>query len=107
MPASCEYTGGRLTVRPNTVMCEILTDLASGRITGVPHYANRTTGACGVSHARAVVMCAALIESIRLLLNTRSCQHPAGLGISSGLLGALFHGSVPQPYVRTLARIVP
>jgi hypothetical protein len=37
--------------------------------------------------ARIVVLCALTLESVRILLNSRSSQHPAGVGDSSGVLG--------------------
>ena len=44
--------------------------------------------------ARIVVVCAATVESARLLLNSVSPQHPAGLGNSSGVVGHYLHGHV-------------
>ncbi|MDT8871369.1 hypothetical protein RAA17_10545 [Komagataeibacter rhaeticus] len=48
---------GRLTIRSDAVVREVLTDPASGRVTGVG-YIQRQTGEARVAHARAVVLCA-------------------------------------------------
>ncbi len=37
-----------------------------------------------------VMLCASAIESVRLLLNSRSTRHPEGIGNSTGLLGRYF-----------------
>ncbi|NHN84370.1 FAD-binding protein [Acetobacter musti] len=80
---------GNLTIRSGAVVREILTDPATGRATGVA-WSDRTTKTQHVSQARAVVVCASPIESIRLLLNSSSSRHPDGLGNSSGTLGRYF-----------------
>ena len=41
-----------------------------------------------------MVVCCATVESARLLLNSVSPQHPAGLGNSSGVVGHYLHGHV-------------
>ncbi|GBQ09485.1 GMC family oxidoreductase [Komagataeibacter rhaeticus] len=86
---------GRLTIRSDAVVREVLTDPASGRVTGVG-YIQRQTGEARVAHARAVVLCASPIESVRLLLNSRSRLHPDGLGNSSGMLGRYFMDQCPS-----------
>src|SRR5256884_445073 len=42
--------------------------------------------------ARVVVVCCATVESARLLLNSRSPQHPNGLANSNGIVGRYLHG---------------
>ncbi|MBL7233219.1 GMC oxidoreductase [Komagataeibacter oboediens] len=86
---------GRLTIRPDAVVREVMTDPASGRATGVC-YVERQTGKVCVAHAKAVVVCASPIESVRLLLNSRSRLHPDGLGNSSGTLGHYFMDQCPS-----------
>jgi choline dehydrogenase-like flavoprotein len=46
--------------------------------------------------ANVVVVCASPIESVRLLLNSKSNRHPNGLANSSGVLGHYFMDQVPS-----------
>jgi choline dehydrogenase-like flavoprotein len=80
---------GRATLQPDAVATEILADPATGRASGVD-YVDRQTGRRGRVLGAAVVVCASPVESVRLLLNSRSPRHPDGLGNSSGLLGRCF-----------------
>ena len=50
-------------------------------------YVDRNTREQHEVNARAVVLCAQAQESVRILLNSASTQHPGGLGNSSGVLG--------------------
>ncbi|MFU0625772.1 GMC family oxidoreductase, partial [Klebsiella pneumoniae] len=43
-----------------------------------------------------VMLCASAIESVRLLLNSRSTRHPEGIGNSTGLLGRYFLEQAPS-----------
>ncbi|MCA9665814.1 MAG: GMC family oxidoreductase [Myxococcales bacterium] len=57
-----------------------------GRASGVRYHDARSR--CPqIARARAVVLCASTIETIRLLLGSRSARHPNGLGNARGLLG--------------------
>ncbi|VDZ70952.1 putative oxidoreductase protein (plasmid) [Klebsiella aerogenes] len=42
------------------------------------------------------MLCASAIESVRLLLNSRSSRHPEGIGNSTGLLGRYFLEQTPS-----------
>lgn len=86
---------GRLTIRPDSIVRRILTDPATGRATGV-EFADRETCAVETIDARAVMVCASAIESVRLLLNSAGGKHPKGLGNSSGALGRYFMDQVPN-----------
>ncbi|MCU0627621.1 MAG: GMC family oxidoreductase [Gemmatimonadaceae bacterium] len=77
---------GRLTLRPHSVAAEVLVDPATGRARGVRVIDARTMEE-HVFEARVVFVCASAIESVRLLLNSRSLRHPDGLANSSGTLG--------------------
>ena len=78
---------------------------ATGR-TGVL-YIDRETREPREVHAKAVVLCAQALESVRILLNSANRQHPGGLGNSSGVLGRYLmdhiwvgggaRGRVPRP----------
>ncbi len=77
---------GRLTLRPNSVVAEVLYDAKQGRARGV-----RVIDALSRQdlefEARVVFLCASTIESIRLLLNSKSASFPDGMANSSGTLG--------------------
>jgi choline dehydrogenase-like flavoprotein len=77
---------GRLTLRPNSVVAEVLYDSATSKATGV-RVIDVETRAETEYTARIVFLCASTIESIRLLLNSKSGTFPEGLANSSGLLG--------------------
>ncbi len=77
---------GRMTLRPHSVVAEVLVDHARGRARGVRVIDARTMEE-HVFEARVVFLCASAIESVRLLLNSRSLRHPDGLANSSGTLG--------------------
>jgi choline dehydrogenase-like flavoprotein len=77
---------GRLTLRPNSVVAEVLYDPQTSRARGV-----RVIDAQSMQemefNARLVFLCASTIESVRLLLASKSAAFPDGLANSSGLLG--------------------
>ncbi|MGR4866294.1 GMC oxidoreductase [Caulobacter sp. LARHSG274] len=80
---------GRMTLQPDAIATQILTDPVTGRATGVS-YVDRRTGRRRQVLGAAVMVCASPIESVRLLLNSRSARHPDGIGNSAGLLGRYF-----------------
>jgi choline dehydrogenase-like flavoprotein len=77
---------GRLTLRPNSIVAEVLYDRSTSKATGV-RVIDAESRAETVYTARIVFLCASTIESIRLLLNSKSSTFPQGLANSSGLLG--------------------
>jgi choline dehydrogenase-like flavoprotein len=77
---------GRLTIRPYSLVSEVLVESGSDRARGVRVIDVNTREAMDFS-ARVVVVGAGTLESTRILLNSRSSAHPDGLGNSSGLLG--------------------
>jgi choline dehydrogenase-like flavoprotein len=83
---------GNFTLRQNALAREILVD-REGRARAVS-FVDTSTGETEEVKARIVVVCAATVESARLLLNSVSPQHPAGLGNSSGVVGHYLHGHV-------------
>jgi choline dehydrogenase-like flavoprotein len=85
---------GRLTVRHDAIVRRITTDEESGRATGA-EFIDRVTGEIETVRAALVVLSASPIESVRLLLNSASPRHPAGLGNSSGTLGRYFMDQLP------------
>jgi choline dehydrogenase-like flavoprotein len=77
---------GRLTLRPNSVVAEVLYDPKTSRATGVRVIDAVTRHEIDFS-ARVVFLCASTIESVRLMLNSKSGTFPEGIANSSGLLG--------------------
>jgi choline dehydrogenase-like flavoprotein len=77
---------GRLTLRPNSVVAEVLYDPKTSRARGVRVIDANTMQQTEFT-ARIVFLCASTIESVRLLLNSKSIRFPDGLANSSGLLG--------------------
>lgn len=77
---------GRATIRTGAVVSRVLTDPMSDRATGV-ELVDTASGALDVAHAPVIFLCASTLESVRLLLNSRTRAHPDGLGASSGVLG--------------------
>jgi choline dehydrogenase-like flavoprotein len=77
---------GNLTLRPHSVAAELTYDAKRGRIRGV-RVIDANTFKETEYKARVVFLCASAIESVRLLLNSKSAHFPDGLGNSSGTLG--------------------
>ena len=77
---------GRLTLRPNSVVAEVLYDPKTSRARGV-RVIDANTMESREYTARIVFLCASTIESVRLLLNSRSARFPDGFANSSGTLG--------------------
>jgi choline dehydrogenase-like flavoprotein len=77
---------GRLTLRPNSVVAEVLLHPDGKRARGV-RVIDAVTRAEYEYEARIVFLCASTIESVRLLLNSSSSRYPDGLANSSGTLG--------------------
>jgi choline dehydrogenase-like flavoprotein len=77
---------GRLTLRPNSVVAEVMLDPRKGTARGVRVIDAQTLREHEYT-ARIVFLCASTIESVRLLLNSKSSRFPDGLANSSGTLG--------------------
>ena len=76
---------GRLTIVDNAMAREVTTD-EEGLATGVS-YVNRNDMQEYAVRARVVVLAASACETARLLLNSTSPRHPAGLANASGVVG--------------------
>lgn len=77
---------GKMTLRPNSVVRHITVDTNTARAKGVAFVDRITREEIEVS-GKAIIVAASTLESTRLLLNSKSPQHPAGIGNSSGVLG--------------------
>ncbi|GAB5410553.1 MAG: GMC family oxidoreductase [Balneolaceae bacterium] len=82
---------GRVDLYVNAMVREVLTN-DEGRATGVS-YINKDNGTEEVINAKVVVMGASACSTARILLNSKSNQHPNGLGNSSGVVGRYLHDS--------------
>jgi choline dehydrogenase-like flavoprotein len=82
---------GNLTVITDAMVREVITD-KDGTAKGVS-YVNRRDLQEYQVNARLVILGASACESARILLNSKSPQHPAGLANSSGVVGKYLHDS--------------
>ena len=94
---------GRLTLRTNAICREILVDPDTGKARGVA-FVDSETGRSLEARARIVVVAASTLESARLLLLSKSRQHPNGIGNSSGHVGHNFCEHVMGPSVTGLVK---
>lgn len=79
---------GKLTVYSDAVVREVVVN-GDNRATGI-RYLNRETGSEGEVMGRGVVVCCACVQSVALLLMSKSARYPVGLANSSGHLGKHF-----------------
>jgi choline dehydrogenase-like flavoprotein len=77
---------GRMTLRPNSIVRHIIVDTTTGKAKGVA-LVDRVTREEREEFAKVIVLGASTLESTRIMLNSKSRQHPNGLGNSSGKLG--------------------
>jgi choline dehydrogenase-like flavoprotein len=77
---------GNCTHIPNAMAYQVLMDTDRNRARGIL-YIDRITRQPREVRARAVVLCAQALESVRILLNSANRQYPNGLANSSGVLG--------------------
>jgi choline dehydrogenase-like flavoprotein len=89
---------GRLTLRTGSIAREVTVDPDTGKARGV-RFVDARSGELLEARARVVVLAASTLESTRLLLLSRSRQHPNGIGNSSGLVGHYFCEHVMGPGV--------
>jgi len=94
---------GNLTLRPNSVVFEVTVDPDTGKARGV-HFKDAETGQTYEARARAVIVAASTLESARLLLLSKSRQHPNGIGNSSGHVGHNFCEHVMGPGINGLVK---
>jgi choline dehydrogenase-like flavoprotein len=74
------------SLRPNAAVSTILIDSSTGKARGVS-YIDAVTKQEYEVRGKVVVLAASMIESIRILLNSRNRDFPHGLANSSGTLG--------------------
>ncbi len=79
------FDSGKLAVIDNAVVARVLVD-SEGRANAVQYF-DRFTREERQVKARVVVVAASCIDSTRILLNSKSRQHPNGIGNSSDVIG--------------------
>src|SRR5207249_4712724 len=77
---------GHVTVRPYSIVSEVLVDESTNKATGV-RVIDANTRAVMDFTARGIVLGAGTLDTTRILLNSRSRAYPTGVGNSSGVLG--------------------
>jgi len=77
---------GRLTLRPNSVVAQVMYDERADRATGV-RAVDAATMQTLEFRSRVIFLCASALESARILLNSKTTRFPSGLANSSGELG--------------------
>lgn len=82
---------GNLEVIPNAMVREVITD-SEGRATGVSYVHKEDMQEYQVE-GDIVILAASAAESARILLNSKSRQHPNGLANSSDIVGKYLHDS--------------
>lgn len=94
---------GHLTLRTNAIAHEVLVDPKTGRARGVA-FIDSVTRKSYEAKAKVVVLAASTLESARLLLLSKSSQHPNGIGNSSDHVGHNFCEHVMGPGVTGLIK---
>jgi glucoside 3-dehydrogenase (cytochrome c) catalytic subunit len=77
---------GRMTLRTNAIVRHVIVDTNTGKAKGVA-FVDRLTHQEQEEFGKVVILAASTLESTRIMLNSKSRQHPNGLGNSSGKLG--------------------
>ena len=80
------YASGNLTLRPFSIVNQIIFDQDKGKATGVRVIDAETTEVMDF-HAKVIFCCASAVASTFILLNSKSDRFPNGLGNDSGELG--------------------
>ncbi|MBS1808517.1 MAG: GMC family oxidoreductase [Acidobacteria bacterium] len=81
---------GKLTLRADAVVREVLLDPKTGKVKGVS-FVDRTSKKDYEALGKVVILGASTLESTRILLNSKSRIYPTGLANSSGVLGQYLH----------------
>src|ERR1700752_4943321 len=94
---------GNLAVRTNAIAHEVLVDPNTGKARGVS-FVDAQNKRTYEAKAKVVILAASTLESARLLLLSKSRQHPNGIGNSSGHVGHNFCEHVMGPGVTGFAK---
>jgi choline dehydrogenase-like flavoprotein len=77
---------GNMTLRPNSIVSEIIYDQSKGRASGV-RVLDAETNETVEFHARVIFLCASTFGTAHIMLNSTSSRFPNGFGNDSGELG--------------------
>ncbi len=94
---------GNLTLRPNSIVYEITVDKNTGKARGV-NFIDAENGQTYEALGRSVILGASTLESARLLLLSKSSQHPNGLANSSGHVGHNFCEHIMGPGITGIVK---
>ncbi|MGA2601439.1 MAG: GMC family oxidoreductase [Bryobacteraceae bacterium] len=94
---------GNLTLRPNSIVYEITVDKNTGKARGVKFIDAETNQTYEVL-GRSVILGASTLESARLLMLSKSTQHPNGLANSSGHVGHNFCEHIMGPGISGIVK---
>jgi len=94
---------GNLTVRANSTCHEVLVDKNTGKARGVA-FVDSVTKRSLEAKGKTVIVAASTLESARLLLLSKSPQHPNGIGNSSGHVGHNFCEHVMGPSITGIVK---
>jgi choline dehydrogenase-like flavoprotein len=86
-----QKNGGQIDLFVNAMVREVTTN-EEGKATGVLYVNKEDRKEYGLK-GKIVVLAASACSTARILLNSKSKQHPAGLGNSSGVVGKYLHDS--------------
>jgi choline dehydrogenase-like flavoprotein len=94
---------GNLTVRTNATVHEVTVDPHTGKASGVS-FIDTETRRSYQAKAKAVLLGASTLETARLLLLSKSRQHPNGIGNSSGHVGHNFCEHLMGPEITGIVK---
>jgi choline dehydrogenase-like flavoprotein len=94
---------GNLTLRTNATVYEVTVDKNTGRASGVS-FIDTETGKTYQAKGRTVILGASTLESARLMMLSKSPQHPSGIGNSSGHVGHNFCEHLMGPSVTGIVK---
>lgn len=77
---------GNMTLRPNSIVHQLIVDEKTGKATGV-HVKDAETGEDLEFSAKVIFLCASTMGSTYILMNTTNNRYPNGFGNDSGELG--------------------
>jgi choline dehydrogenase-like flavoprotein len=94
---------GNLTLRTNSIAYEVLVDKATGKARGVA-FLDSETRRTYEAKAKVVILAASTLETARLMLLSKSPQHPNGIGNTSDHVGHNFCEHLMGPSITGVVR---
>ena len=94
---------GNLTLRTNATVAEVLVDSTTGKARGVA-FIDTESGKNYEAKAKVIVLAASTLESARLMLLSKSRQHPNGIGNFSSHVGHNFCEHIMGPGITGLVK---